>query len=457
MMKNNMTREEILKEFDGKTLTSIPESNNDESETPAKDSTKSYQKSGSDIAILKIISNSSLRNELERFSNDYIHCRQTPIDTGSERINKMLGGGIFPGISVLGAMPATGKSTLALQIATEVARKGTPVLFFSFEMSSAFITAKIISRTINSDKSDTLVSTRSILNAEPKETNLREKLNRRIPKTAKELLEEDKLSRNLYVFDTSADAQMNTDKILEIVDLFCAEHSEEPSPLVIIDYLQILAMLEKAGGNNSQIRESNDSVIRKLTFRAHDKTNPLAILVISAISREHYQRSGGKKNRKPKQPQMDVFKESGFIEYSADYAFFLGPQEITQEAQETAAGKKKMNLRLTVLKNRYGSIGAYTDLTFYPAQDRFEETDDEVFTPDLNGEETLTELPAENLEEPAEKTFEKKPPKKISTSKKAKGVAASADKKEAPAPSSSDRKTTPPALKFPDRFDEDWN
>lgn len=366
--------------------------------------------------IEKIISRSLISNELDIFSKDYANCRQKPIDTGSEKLNKMLGGGIFPGVTVLGAMPATGKSTLALQIATEVAESGTPVLFFSYEMSSSFITAKIISRYLNGNSPENPISTRNILNADVSDGDLL----KTIPEAA-ETLKSSNLSKNFYIFDTSAGVQINSKQVIEIIDLFynkfAGEHPDRPSPLVIIDYLQILAMLEKFEDSGSQVRELNDSVIRRLTFRAHDKQRPLAILIISAISRAHYRRSGNKKDDASDAPQMDVFKESGFIEYSADYALFLGPRTTKEKPNEAVR-----RLRLTVLKNRYGSINAYTDLDFYPAQDRFEEAEDVVDESDLLSEDEPKKPPVKN---PQEKTIAPKKSEETATP--------SAPKEEAPA------------------------
>lgn len=366
--------------------------------------------------IEKIISSGLISNELDIFSKDYANCRQKPIDTGSEKLNKMLGGGIFPGVTVLGAMPATGKSTLALQIATEVAKRGTPVLFFSYEMSSSFITAKIISRYLNTNSPENPISTRNILNADVSDGDLL----KTIPEAA-ETLKSSNLSKNFYIFDTSAGVQINSKQVIKIIDLFynkfADEHRDRPSPLVIIDYLQILAMLEKFEDSGSQVRELNDSVIRRLTFRAHDKQKPLAILIISAISRAHYQRSGNKKDDASDAPQMDVFKESGFIEYSADYALFLGPRTTKEKPNEAVR-----RLRLTVLKNRYGSINAYTDLDFYPAQDRFEEAEDVVDESDLLSEDEPKKPPVKN---PQEKTIAPKKSEETATP--------SAPKEDAPA------------------------
>ena len=56
----------------------------------------------------------------------------------------MLGGGLYAGLMFLGARPGMGKSTFALQIASEIAAAGSPVLFYSLEMPSVRMEAKIL-------------------------------------------------------------------------------------------------------------------------------------------------------------------------------------------------------------------------------------------------------------------------------------------------------------------------
>ena len=56
--------------------------------------------------------------------------------TGIKKLDQMLGGGLYAGLTFLGARPGMGKSTFALQIASEIAAAGSPVLFYSLEMPS---------------------------------------------------------------------------------------------------------------------------------------------------------------------------------------------------------------------------------------------------------------------------------------------------------------------------------
>ena len=69
--------------------------------------------------------------------------------TGIRQLDERLGGGLYSGLIFLGARPGMGKSTLALQIASEVAAGGTPVLFYSLEMPAIRIESKILNRVIH--------------------------------------------------------------------------------------------------------------------------------------------------------------------------------------------------------------------------------------------------------------------------------------------------------------------
>lgn len=63
--------------------------------------------------------------------------KEPRITTGMKEFNRVLGGGIVPGSLVLiGGDPGIGKSTLLLQIASQIAKKDMPVLYVSGEEST---------------------------------------------------------------------------------------------------------------------------------------------------------------------------------------------------------------------------------------------------------------------------------------------------------------------------------
>lgn len=66
--------------------------------------------------------------------------------TGIPRLDKALNGGLVPGLTVLGATPSAGKTTLAVQIADNIVCAGHDVLFVTLEMEPREIFAKAVSR-----------------------------------------------------------------------------------------------------------------------------------------------------------------------------------------------------------------------------------------------------------------------------------------------------------------------
>lgn len=55
-----------------------------------------------------------LRND---FTEQNLINLEKRIDTGFEQFNRKLGGGLYGGLTVLGAIPALGKTTFAIQLA----------------------------------------------------------------------------------------------------------------------------------------------------------------------------------------------------------------------------------------------------------------------------------------------------------------------------------------------------
>lgn len=76
----------------------------------------------------------SVSERLKRFKPNSGRRTVKHYPTGIKKLDQMLGGGLYAGLTFLGARPGMGKSTFALQIASEIAAAGSPVLFYSLEM-----------------------------------------------------------------------------------------------------------------------------------------------------------------------------------------------------------------------------------------------------------------------------------------------------------------------------------
>ena len=71
---------------------------------------------------------------------DFAFCR-----TGYSSLDRMLGGGMFrQGMYIVGARPGMGKTTLGINIAENIAKRDSNVLFVSMEMSRTQVMAKRI-------------------------------------------------------------------------------------------------------------------------------------------------------------------------------------------------------------------------------------------------------------------------------------------------------------------------
>lgn len=76
----------------------------------------------------------SVSERLKRFKPNSGRRTVKHYPTGIKKLDQMLGGRLYAGLTFLGARPGMGKSTFALQIASEIAAAGSPVLFYSLEM-----------------------------------------------------------------------------------------------------------------------------------------------------------------------------------------------------------------------------------------------------------------------------------------------------------------------------------
>lgn len=89
----------------------------------------------------------STAHYLRDFINGLAESVNTPYTpTGFSELDSNLDGGLYEGLYIIGAISSLGKTTLALQIADQVAKRGRDVLIFSLEMARNELIAKSISR-----------------------------------------------------------------------------------------------------------------------------------------------------------------------------------------------------------------------------------------------------------------------------------------------------------------------
>ena len=290
--------------------------------------------------------------------------------TGSPELDALLGGGFTPGWAVLGAISNLGKSSFALQLAANIVKSGTPVLFFSLEMPKEWIAAKLISRQVfentvikkgmpfeKAEESRELVMAKELLNKESVEILQKEGHWDNVKEAAKNVTTD---YSELHIIDAkdNTDTKFDAETIRDYVTKYIENHDKKP--FVIVDYLQIIPMRDDKSAPSDRLAiDHNIEVLSKI-----DKD--ITVLLISSISRTSY-----------KDPvKLDSFKGSGTIEYSADVVLALDFSEAYTNPSfdiNTEKARVPRKLQLMALKQRYNASGkdAVIKYDYYSAYDIF--------------------------------------------------------------------------------------
>ena len=303
-------------------------------------------------------------NYLDTFKrNIQDQAKNQALSTGIKSLDEAIGDGFFKKqLVILGAISSLGKTTLALQLADNIARQGEEVLIFSLEMAKDELIAKSLSR-LSFLKAYDRHYTALALNT--KEVMTGKGFNNLIPNNEQrievfnEALEDYKtIANNIYISELNEDNNINIKTIEEKIKRHIAITNKKP--FVVIDYLQIIQDNNKYLNDKQRI----DKILTDLKRLARD--NDITILLISSLNRGAY----------TQEISLDSFKDSGNIEYTAD--LLLGLQaEISENINDIKVDKKakeiinkvqqkdERSLTLKVLKNRNGKITDLKGIKFY--------------------------------------------------------------------------------------------
>lgn len=294
---------------------------------------------------------------IQEFINDIEKSKNIkPVTTGFPLLNKVMDGGLYEGLYILGAAPGVGKSAIALQIADHVAGSGTHVLYFALEMTRKQLMARSISRLTytlarDGDQADKVTylgkGTREIMIGSKWEERTKYNQGDQNEHIRKAIRAYEEPARYVHIHEGR---NIGTKEIVEITENRIKRTGQKP--LLIVDYLQII----KPEDTKAEIRANTDSAV--IALKNLSTKYGLAILLISSMNRPSYKSTTG----------MEGYKESSGIEFNCDVALALQYKKAGQEGynQEDEQNKDVRELVLRVSKNREGQSGVKICMDYMP-------------------------------------------------------------------------------------------
>lgn len=242
--------------------------------------------------------------------------------TGITDLDKMICGLHRQELTIIGARPGVGKTTLALQIAEHIAERGTETAIISLEMSDTQVIQKLISR-------------RARINSYKMRMGTLE---------TKELEQVGIVSAEIAELPIHLITKART--IQHIENIARKLKNKNNLGLMVIDYIQLI---KNKGKFNSREQEVAD-ITRTLKLLSLELNIP--IVGLCQLNR----------NAARQEPTLADLRESGAIEQDADNILFL-----YQEAEST---ETVVDITLKLAKQRAGETGKI-DLKFNKANSEF--------------------------------------------------------------------------------------
>ncbi len=264
----------------------------------------------------------------DRFEN---RGRLSGLDSGFHDLNNYTGGLQASDLLIVAARPSMGKTSLALNIAENVAGiHNLPVVIFSLEMSKEQLGLRLLTSRCN-------VSSLKVRNGDL---------------TDKELIKiqeslEDAAKLKIIIDDTSGIS-------VSEIRAKCKElQYVEPLGLIVIDYLQLIGNKNYKENRTQEISD----ISRQLKNLARELNVP--VIALSQLSRAVEQRTC-------KKPVLSDLRESGSIEQDADVVMFI----YREEYYDPDNADKRGRAEVIVAKQRNGPVGSF-ELLFQPSMTRF--------------------------------------------------------------------------------------
>ena len=253
------------------------------------------------------------------------------LSTGLSAIDRKIMGLNRSDLILLAARPGMGKTSMALNIALNVAKSTEKtVAIFSLEMSKEQLASRILSV-------EALVDNYRLKTGELNETDW------------------EKIAAAVVTL-SRMDILLDDNPLLSVADMNAKCRRLDNLGLVVIDYLQLMS----SSGGKSRMNENRQQVVSDMSrmLKIMAKELDVPVVCLSQLSRAN-------EKRDDKRPQLSDLRESGAIEQDADIVMFLYRDDYYNEDSE------KHNIaECIVAKNRHGETGT-VELRWMPQYTMF--------------------------------------------------------------------------------------
>ena len=258
------------------------------------------------------------------------------LPTGYRSIDALLAGGLVTGgLITLAARPGTGKTTVALSIADNVAAAGNKVLYISLEMTKEQLWACRVANYTGIGRSDVY---RGQVFAD----------DRRAKDAGKVMDAFDMLSRSpFYIRDIPATVE----------DIERAARSIDDLSLIVVDHIGLIKPPAGFRGSRYEIMTETAHRLKQLALSMQ-----IPILALCQLNRQSVQRDA-------KRPTMADLRDSGAIEEDSDCVCLLHREAMYVPEEERPKSWEVQGIYFLVDKNRHGATGA-VELGFCGANSR---------------------------------------------------------------------------------------
>jgi replicative DNA helicase len=238
-----------------------------------------------------------------------------PIPTGFPTLDKMMNGGLNKKqLTILGARPSLGKTTMGQNIILNAQRRGFDSLFISLEIDKRQVLLKFLSMMAKVDGYKIQTKTYDQSDAQ------------KIIEAKKQLKQ-----MNLRVNDTCGLDYMKIDEIVR------QAKDTGNLDLVLVDYVQIINSIDARWKNKADLIKEATTHLKQIAIK-YD----VAVLALCQINRQGVQDG--------KQPSLTDLKGSGGIEEDADVVIILHRDQAGEDESATYSNEGK----LIIAKNRFG-------------------------------------------------------------------------------------------------------